>query len=942
MEKKNHIYIKGARAHNLKNIDVKIPRDKLVVITGLSGSGKSSLAFDTIYAEGQRRYVESLSTYARQFLGIMNKPDADNIEGLSPAISIEQKTRSRNPRSTVGTITEIYDYLRLLFARIGIQKCYKCNHTITKQSPQQIVDAVLKLRKKSKLYIIAPIIKQKKGEFKNLITDLLKQGFIRARIDGKKILLTEKIKLKKNSKHNIDIIIDRLILTPKVTERLTASIELGLKLGNGVIIIETTNNKEYLFNENLSCIKCSNSFEELEPRFFSFNSPLGACTACDGLGTQMKIDINRVVPNPKLSLIRGCITPIGEQPKDNWIGNMIQSLAAQYNFSYSTPWYKLPKEVQKILLYGTQSKVKINLKSNNFKGEYLGDFEGVINNLERRYNNTKSSHAREWIQQYMAVQDCSKCSGLRLKPEHLSVFVDNKNITDLTCLSISNLLLFLKTIKLSSLHQEIGKEIIKEIIIRLQFLSNVGLEYLSLKRSAQTLSGGESQRIRLAAQIGLQLVGVLYILDEPSIGLHARDNKRLIDTLIQLRDLGNTIIVVEHDSEMMNAADWIIDIGPGAGIHGGCIVAEGTPSEIKQNKQSITGRFLIGKNKIKYSKIKHKFKDKRLILKNASGNNLKNITLSIPLNQFICITGVSGSGKSTLINQTLLPVLMKKYYGSNINALPNDGIDGLLYLDKVIDINQSPIGKTPRSNPATYTGLFTHIRELFANVQESKIRGYKVGRFSFNVKGGRCEPCQGMGLIKVEMHFLPDMYVVCDNCQGKRFNRETLQIYYKDKNINDILKLSIEEASVFFQNHKAIQRKLTTLMSVGLGYIQLGQQATTLSGGESQRIKLSKELSKIYTGRTLYILDEPTTGLHFSDIQLLLNVLHDLVNKGNTVIIIEHNLDVIKTADWIIDLGPGGGESGGEILIEGSPENIIKNKKSYTAQFLKSYLAKNK
>ena len=940
MPDNTHITIKGARAHNLKSIDVKIPRNKLVVITGLSGSGKSSLAFDTIYAEGQRRYVESLSTYARQFLGIMSKPDVDNIEGLSPAISIEQKTRSRNPRSTVGTVTEIYDYMRLLFARIGEQKCFKCNKIISKQSPQQIVDKIMQLKTGSKIYIMSPIINQKKGEFKNLFSDLLKEGFIRAEINNQKVTLSQDIKLNKNKKHSIDVIVDRLVIDAKSKERLSNSVNLALNLGKGLVTIEIVKDKKYLFNENLSCVNCGLSYEELEPRFFSFNSPLGACESCDGLGTEMKIDANRVVPNQKLNILRGCIAPLGTM-KDNWQWKIIESLSTAYNFSLATPWEKLSKEVKKIILYGLPKNKKyiIDLPSPKYKGKiWKYNFEGIINNLERRYHNTKSTHAREWIQQYMAVQNCFKCNGLKLKPQHLSVYINNQNISDLTDLSINDLSLFFKNIKLKDFKKNIGKDIIKEIKTRLDFLSNVGLEYLSLSRNAQTLSGGESQRIRLAAQIGLQLVGVLYILDEPSIGLHARDNKRLINTLIKLRDLGNTIIVVEHDEEMMHAADWIIDIGPGAGIHGGEIIAEGSPQLIKKNKHSITGKFLDGKKTIQFFKKDRKIKNKKLILKKASGNNLKDLTIQIPLNQFICVTGVSGSGKSSLINQTLLPILMQQYYGSNINALNNAGIDGLLYLDKVIDINQSPIGKTPRSNPATYTGLFTQIRELFSNVNESKIRGYKVGRFSFNVKGGRCEPCQGMGVIKVEMHFLPDMYVKCDECQGKRFNRETLEIYYKDYNIDDILSLSIEEAYSFFANHKTIKRKLQTLIDVGLGYIKLGQQATTLSGGESQRIKLSKELSKVYTGRTLYILDEPTTGLHFQDIQLLLNVLHDLANKGNTVIVIEHNLDVIKTADWIIDLGPEGGDLGGSIVATGTVDDILKNKNSYTGKFLKQHL----
>ena len=936
----NNIKIFGAREHNLKSIDVTLPRNKLVVITGLSGSGKSSLAFDTLYAEGQRRYVESLSTYARQFLGMMSKPDIDNIEGLSPAISIEQKTKSKNPRSTVGTVTEIYDYLRLLYARIGEQKCYKCGSKITKQSTQNIVDHILTLPNDSKIIIYSPVIKSQKGEFKNVIQSLMVQGFIRARIDGEIIKLNDNIELNKYSKHSIDIIIDRLIIKKGIQDRLTASVSTALKLGKGLIYVGLNNESEHMYNQNLSCAKCNVSYQELEPRFFSFNSPQGACTKCGGLGSEMKMDVDLMVPDKKKSLLSGCLLPVGEQPKSNWIGQIIASLLNQYNVSYSMPWYQLPKELKKILLYGTNKKdsVIIDVKSKNFEGAYSGSFEGVIKNLERRYTQTKSNHAREWIEKFMAIQPCASCNGGRLQKKHLAVYINDINIQEIGNLSISEAIKFLKSLNLNKQQQLISKSIIKEIIDRLIFLENVGLEYLNLNRSSATLSGGESQRIKLAAQIGLNLVGVMYILDEPSIGLHQRDNHRLITTLKNLRNMGNTVIVVEHDEETMLAADWIVDIGPGAGVHGGEIIAEGTPSSIMKNPKSITGSFLSQKEQINYSKNRRTGNNKYLILNNATGNNLQSVTLKIPLKKFICVTGVSGSGKSTLINQTLYPYLANKYYGSTIKPLPNEGIDGLLYIDKVIAITQSPIGKTPRSNPATYTGLLSDIRELFTKTKESQIRGYKPGRFSFNVKGGRCETCQGMGLVKVEMHFLADMFITCDECDGKRFNRETLEIFFNKKNIYDVLEMSVEEAHIFFNNHSRIKRRLETLLKVGLGYIKLGQRANTLSGGESQRVKLSKELGKYHTGRTLYILDEPTTGLHFQDIKLLLKVLHNLTDQGNTVIVIEHNLDVVKTADWIVDIGPNGGAQGGEIIAEGTPEDIVKVMSSHTGKFLKKML----
>ena len=937
---KDYILVKGARENNLQNIDIKIPRNKLIVITGVSGSGKSSLAFNTIYAEGQRRYVESLSAYARQFLGLMEKPDVDYIEGLSPAISIEQKATSRNPRSTVGTVTEIYDYIRLLYARIGLQKCFKCKGSVKKQTVQEIVDNVLKFQESSKLHIFAPIIRSKKGEFKDVLGSILNEGFVRARINGEIVDLDSTIKLKKTKKHTIDILIDRLVVKSTIKDRLTESIELALKIGKGLVIINQIGEKEHLYSEHFSCPKCNISFEELEPRAFSFNSPFGACSKCDGLGTEMLIDPELVIPDKQKSLIHGCIEPIGEQPRGNWYSAYLKSLAKEYHFEFTTPWNQLPEHIQDILLFGTKKNktIKVKYSSKTFKGEVTTNFEGVIPNLMRRYTQTNSNHVRTWIEKYMTVQNCQSCKGARLKKSSLSVYINKKNINQLTNESIDKIYNFFNNIQLSDKQRQIASQITKEICSRLEFLINVGLNYLTLTRPANTLSGGEAQRIRLATQIGSQLMGVLYILDEPSIGLHQRDNKKLIKTLEYLRDLGNTIIVVEHDENTMIASDWIVDIGPKAGTKGGKIVYNGDSKKILQDKRSLTGQYLTGQKKIETPKQRRSGNNKNIKLLNASGNNLKKIDLDLPLGKFICITGVSGSGKSTLINRTLYPILSREYHSKNIKPLPYLDIEGLLYLDKIIDINQSPIGKTPRSNPATYTGLFTLIRDLYSSLPESNIRGYKPGRFSFNVKGGRCEVCQGVGLIKIEMHFLADMYIKCDDCNGKRFNRETLEILYRGKNISDILNMSINEAMQFFNNHKLIMRKLETLDSVGLGYIKLGQQATTLSGGESQRVKLASELSKISTGRTMYILDEPTTGLHFEDINMLLNVLHGLVDTGNTVVVIEHNLDVIKSSDWIIDLGPEGGDNGGEIIGQGTPEKLIKNKQSYTGKFLKEIL----
>ncbi len=934
------LIVRGAREHNLKNVDVEIPRNRLVVITGLSGSGKSSLAFDTIYAEGQRRYVESLSSYARQFLGLMEKPDVDYIEGLSPAISIEQKSTSRNPRSTVGTITEIYDYLRLLYARIGIQYCHSCGGPVERQTVQQIVDQILAFEEGTRFQVLAPVVRGRKGTFREVINSIAKEGFLRIRVDGSIHNVSESIKLKKTVKHSIEVVIDRLVVKEGMKERLTGSVELALKVGNGLVIIDEVDHGEHLFSEHFSCPKCDISFEELHPRMFSFNSPFGACPTCDGLGTQRSIDPELVVPNKDKSLMQGCIVPIGEQPRGSWYSSILKSLAKQYKFSFSTPWRDLSEKVRQILLFGTNPDETINVSysSERFKGEYKGKFEGVIPNLKRRYSQTQSTQMRDWIEKFMAVQVCPDCQGSRLKKSHLAVLVGQKNIHQLTEETIGSVLEFFENLILTQKQETIAQQIIKEIRDRLGFLVNVGLDYLTLNRSAGTLSGGEAQRIRLATQIGSQLVGVLYILDEPSIGLHQRDNKRLIDTLHHLRNLGNTVIVVEHDEETIRSADWVLDLGPGAGIHGGHLVAAGTPDDIQAHPDSITGKYLSGALNISHQKIRRRGNGKIVTIKGACGHNLKDVQLKIPLGKLVCVTGVSGSGKSSLINQTLYPILAREFYSSSIKPLKYKSTEGLLYLDKVVNIDQSPIGRTPRSNPATYTGVFAHIRDLFSQLPESKVRGYKPGRFSFNVKGGRCETCQGVGLIKIEMHFLADMYVQCEECKGKRYNRETLEIQYRGKTISDVLEMTIEEALSFFDHHKTIKRIMQTLYDVGLGYIKLGQQATTLSGGESQRVKLSSELSKVGTGRTMYLLDEPTTGLHFEDVKMLLNVLHKLVDRGNTVVIIEHNLDVIKTADWVVDMGPEGGFGGGSIIAEGTPEEVARVRKSHTGQFLKPVL----
>jgi len=935
----NYLIVKGAREHNLKNIDVKIPRNKLVVITGLSGSGKSSLAFDTIYAEGQRRYVESLSAYARQFLGLMEKPDVDFIEGLSPAISIEQKASSRNPRSTVGTVTEIYDYLRLLYARIGTPYCYECGKLIQKQTAQQIVDTILAYPTDTRIMILAPLVRGRKGEYRDIFKEARREGFVRVRIDGKIFEVERPPLLDKNKKHNIEVIIDRLTIQPNLKDRLTESVELALKIGSGLLIIWVNSEAEQIYSENLACPDCGISYEELSPRMFSFNSPYGACPRCDGLGTQMEIDPDIVVPDRSKSLSEGAIIPLGEQPRGSWYSAILKGLAKRYDFDFVTPFGQLSETAQQALLYGTAGNVlSIDLRSERINGKYNAPFEGVIPNLKRRYKQTTSIGIRTWIGQFMGVKSCPECNGARLKKSSLAIKISGLSISELTAMSITKLRDFFNSLQLTSTEEQIAHQILKEIKERINFLFNVGVEYLTLNRSAQTLSGGESQRIHLATQIGSQLVGVLYILDEPSIGLHQRDNKRLLQTLCQLRDMGNTVIVVEHDRETIESGDYIIDLGPGAGENGGYIVAEGSPGEIAQNEKSLTGQYLSDKRWIPYSATRRLDSGKKIYLRGAQGNNLKNITVSFPLGNFICITGVSGSGKSTLINETLYPILHRHLYNSTQTPLKYDTIQGTEYIDKVIDINQNPIGRTPRSNPATYTGTFSFIRELFSSLKESKIRGYRPGRFSFNVKGGRCEACGGDGIKKIEMHFLPDVYVTCETCKGKRYNRETLEIKYHGKSIAEVLDMSVNEAYEFFEKIPRIRKKLTTLRDVGLGYIKLGQQATTLSGGEAQRIKLATELSKSSTGKTIYILDEPTTGLHFEDIKILLDVLNKLVNQGNTVIVIEHNLDVIKAADYVIDLGPEGGDDGGYIVAEGSPEELAQHTTSYTGNFLKKVL----
>lgn len=942
----NHIEVRGAKTHNLKNIDVSIPRDQLTVITGLSGSGKSSLAFDTLYAEGQRRYVESLSAYARQFLSLMEKPDVEHIDGLSPAISIEQKSTSHNPRSTVGTITEIYDYLRLLYARVGEPHCPEHRVKLEAQTVSQMVDFTLELPENSKLLLLAPVIRNRKGEHQNLFEELQVKGFIRARINGTTYELSEAPKLELHKKHTIEVVVDRFKVRADLKQRLAESFETALELSDGLALIapmdEDSDLDELLFSAKFACPDCGHSLSELEPRLFSFNNPAGACATCDGLGIDQFFDPDRVVVNSDVSLAGGAIR--GWDRRSVYYFHMLKSLAKHYDFDIETPFKKLTKKVQKIILYGS-GKTPIEFTYTNDRGDIMKRnhrFEGVIPNMQRRYHETESVAVREELQKYMTKQACPSCNGSRLREESRSVLIKKRNLPSLTQLPIDEAFQFFNKLKLPGKRGKIAAKILKEICDRLEFLVNVGLEYLSLERSADTLSGGEAQRIRLASQIGAGLVGVMYVLDEPSIGLHQRDNERLLKTLRHLRDLGNTVIVVEHDEDAIRTADYVLDIGPGAGMHGGEVVAKGKLKDILKNKNSLTGKYLSGKESIEIPAQRIPAKEGQFFeLKGATGNNLQSVDLKLPVGVFTCVTGVSGSGKSSLINNTLYPIAATELNrASTLTPSSYASYKGMDNFDKVVDINQSPIGRTPRSNPATYTGIFTPIRELLAGTQESRTRGYKPGRFSFNVKGGRCEACQGDGLIKVEMHFLPDMYVPCDVCKGKRYNRETLEVTYKGKNINEILGLTVEDARVFFDAIPSIARKLQTLIDVGLSYICLGQAATTLSGGEAQRVKLSKELSKRDTGKTLYILDEPTTGLHFHDVKQLLAVLHRLRDHGNTVLVIEHNLDVIKTADWVIDLGPEGGSKGGQIIAEGTPETICKNKKSYTGKFLKELLSK--
>jgi excinuclease ABC subunit A len=923
--KDNFIFIKGARIHNLKNINVKIPRNQLVVITGISGSGKSSLAFDTIYAEGQRRYIESLSAYARQFLGMLDKPDVDYITGLSPAIAIEQRTASKNPRSTVGTVTEIYDYLRVLFARIGIPFCPECNKPITSQTVDSIVDAILTIKPDTPIVILAPIIRGRKGEYRELLDKVKRKGFLRARVDGKIYEIDDLPTMQKYQKHNIEIVIDRLTITSPATalrKRTADSVELALKEGQGLVDVLINNKEERLFSSSFACTDCGFSYGELSPRLFSFNAPYGACPDCHGLGIKMEIDENRVIANPDLSIVDGAIASWGEVTSE-WFLSQLEELADANDFKLQTSWKSLPKQVKKVIIHGADDE----------------SFEGVIPHIMRFYRETESDAIREWAEKFMSILPCPACNGRRLKREALSVKINDINIADISQMSIEHASdFFANRIKLSEKESLIAKEVIKEITRRLQFLISVGLDYLTLDRRADTLGGGEEQRVRLATQIGSGLVGVVYILDEPSIGLHQRDNKRLLGTLKHLRDLGNTVIVVEHDEETILESDYVIDLGPGAGEQGGCLVATGTPKQIMANSKSLTGAYLKGKKSIPIPETRRKVSANSIIIKGAAENNLKSIDVKIPLGLFVCITGVSGSGKSTLLFDILYRKMAQIFYDSKGHPGAHQAILNTDKIDKIINIDQSPIGRTPRSNPATYTNLFTPIRDLYARTKEARMRGYKPGRFSFNVYGGRCEACEGDGIIKVEMHFLPAVYIPCEECKGKRYNRETLEIKYKGKNIYDVLNMTVTEALEFFYNIPLIKRKLELLKDVGLGYVKLGQPAPTLSGGEAQRVKISKELSKIGTGNTLYLLDEPTTGLHFEDIKLLLTVLNRLVEKGNTVVVIEHNLEVIKCADWIIDLGPEGGDKGGQIVAEGTPETISKVNSSYTGQFLKRLL----
>lgn len=978
-----NIVIRGARVHNLKNIDVDIPRDKLVVITGLSGSGKSSLAFDTIYAEGQRRYVESLSAYARQFLDVMERPDVDYIEGLSPAISIEQKTVSNNPRSTVGTVTEIYDYLRLLFARCGTQYCYNCGRRVTKQTTDQIIDSIMKLPEGTKVQILAPVVKGRKGHYRELFEEILKDGFLRVRIDGVVKEISKGLQADRYKVHNIEIVVDRIVVKKEARSRIADSVEVALRFGAGVAIANVDRNgaaeqpkvltkslskkksaqpkqagEDILFSRHLSCGFCNISYEDPAPNSFSFNSPYGSCPTCDGLGEIKELDLDLIIPDASLTINQEGLAPLGK-PRQTWAWSQVRAVAKRYKFDFDTPIGKIPKKAKDILLYGAgDEKFEIEYRYQSGRTVmYKHRFGGLLDVLKHYYDEASSNNIREWVEAYMNTKPCPDCKGGRLKKESLAIKLEDAatkkqfNIQDVVSLSVEEGAEFFKNLKLTDRQMLIATQILKEIRQRLEFLHNVGLDYLTLDRSARSLSGGEGQRIRLATQIGSQLVGVLYILDEPSIGLHQRDNIKLIDSLKSLRDLGNTVVVVEHDKEMIESADYVLDLGPGAGEHGGYVVTSGHPSKLELRNDTIhtngdsvfdsvsyTAQYLFGKRKIEIRKERRNGNGKFVTLEGARGNNLRSVTLKVPLGTLVCVTGVSGSGKSSLIGETLYPILSRKFYQAKLVPLPYKKIDGLEHIDKVVDIDQSPIGRTPRSNPATYTGAFGLIRDLFTQLPEAKIRGYKPGRFSFNVAGGRCENCEGDGVKKIEMNFLPDVYVLCDVCKGKRYNRETLQVLYKGKSIADILEMTVSEAVGFFSEIPGLQRKLSTLNDVGLGYIRLGQQATTLSGGEAQRVKLSTELSKIGTGNTLYILDEPTTGLHFEDIRMLLNVLNRLVEKGNTVVVIEHNLDVIKTADWVIDLGPGGGKSGGNIVAEGTPEAVAKASSSVTGEFLRAEL----
>ncbi len=972
------IIVRGAREHNLKNITVEIPRDKLVVITGLSGSGKSSLACDTIYAEGQRRYVESLSAYARQFLGLMEKPDVDQIEGLSPAISIDQKGVSHNPRSTVGTVTEIYDYLRLLFARIGHPHCPQCGRPITQQTGDQIVDAILDMPEGSRILILAPIIKDRKGEHKGVFEDLRKAGYVRARVDGRVVDLDEEIELDRYKNHTIEAVVDRLIVRKGEggldRARLADSVETALALGDGVVIVSDVTDREHpkdhLYSEKYACVYCGISLPEIEPRTFSFNSPHGACPVCGGLGTQMEFDPDLIVPDPEKSIREGAIAPYArDESMRRYYTALLREVCRVAGIPFDVPWKDLSPRQKQVILYGLPPGQTVTVHYTNYEGRrrtFETHYEGVIPNLQRRYRETTSDYVREWLERFMTTRPCPACGGKRLRPEALAVTIDGKNIYEVTTMSIKEVLAWVHRLQgrdprrngdepprsdvttvpegspLTQREWTIARQILKEIEARLRFMVDVGLDYLTLHRSATTLSGGESQRIRLATQIGSQLMGVLYILDEPSIGLHPRDTDRLLRTLKELRDLGNTVLVVEHDEATIRTADWIVDLGPGAGEHGGYVVAEGPPEVIERTPESITGQFLSGKRRIPLPERRRRGNGKALVIRNAREHNLKGIDVRFPLGTFICVTGVSGSGKSTLVVDTLYRRLAQIFYKARAKPGKHDAIEGVEHIDKVVNIDQSPIGRTPRSNPATYTGVFTPIRELFARLPESRVRGYAPGRFSFNVKGGRCEACRGDGIIRIEMQFLPDVYVPCEVCHGRRYNRETLEIRYKGKNIADVLDMTVEEALEFFANIPAIRNKLQTLYDVGLGYIRLGQPAPTLSGGEAQRIKLAKELSRRATGRTLYILDEPTTGLHLADVEKLLQVLHRLVDQGNTVIVIEHHLDVIKSADWIIDLGPEGGDEGGYIVAEGTPEEIAQVEASYTGRFLRKVMGRER